>query len=123
MRARMILALAMVPLMSSLSEAEDGFTQFMTGNRLSELCGAKNSVDEAVCVGFVEGVSDTLEAWRSQDPAIPGAKGCIPKGVTVGQLQKVVVKYLRQHPEELHYPGAALVITAINEAWCPGSHR
>ncbi|WP_367159421.1 Rap1a/Tai family immunity protein [Mesorhizobium sp.] len=47
-------------------------------------------------------------------------KGCIPSGATNDQLAEVVIKYLGDHPEELHYPAAPLSMVAIAKAFpCP----
>ena len=45
---------------------------------------------------------------------------CTPKGASLGQLARVVKKYLQDHPEFLHLDAGGLVYNALNEAFpCP----
>lgn len=86
------------------------------GNVLLEQCESRdNSVYEGACYGFITGVYDTSDGktWN-------GKTYCSPKGVTTGQLVKVVIKWLNEHPEALHNTAASLVQAAFLEAFpCP----
>jgi hypothetical protein len=42
---------------------------------------------------------------------------CIPKGVTTGQKIAVVVKYIDEHPEDMHLKFKLLVHEALLKAW------
>ncbi len=43
---------------------------------------------------------------------------CIPtERVSLGQLGRVVVKYLKDHPEEEHDAAVVLVVVALREAF------
>ncbi len=42
---------------------------------------------------------------------------CVPDEVTVGQITKVVVKYLKDHPEKLHLGAGLLTMTALKDAF------
>ena len=45
---------------------------------------------------------------------------CTPKGASLGQLARVVKKFLQDHPESLHLDAGGLVYNALNEAFpCP----
>lgn len=57
------------------------------------------------CSGYVNGV------WNTSD------KFCDPKGITLGQVVRVVLKYLNDHPERLHEHEAELVVDALRAAW------
>lgn len=63
------------------------------------------SYRDGYCRGMVEGVSDT------------SPKICPGGNVTFGQEFRVVVKYLQDHPEELHLPNTALVEKALAKAF------
>jgi hypothetical protein len=80
-----------------------------TGNELKVAAddGQKhpNSYPDGVFDGYVTGVTETITTL------------CIPDGVATGQIMVVVRKYLKDHPERLHLPAAALVIEAIHTAW------
>ena len=42
---------------------------------------------------------------------------CQPDGTTTGQAARIVVKYLRDHPEELHKHDSVLAFTALKAAF------
>ena len=42
---------------------------------------------------------------------------CPPDGTTNGQAVRIVVKYLRDHPEELHKHDSVLAFTALKAAF------
>jgi hypothetical protein len=42
---------------------------------------------------------------------------CIPKGVTMGQMIAVVVKYVDEHPEDMHSEFLFLAHEALLTAW------
>ena len=49
---------------------------------------------------------------------------CYPKGVTTGQLIKVVVKFLQDNPKDLHIMDVALIEEALHKAFpCSGGVR
>jgi len=63
---------------------------------------------DGFCVGIVNGVS-------SASPHV-----CPDEEVTTGQEKRVVLKYLQDHPEELHLDNAVLVERALSRAFpCP----
>jgi len=92
-----------------------------TGNELISRCGASvaymdgrrdvDVYDMAYCQGMVSGVGDLLSAvgWA-----------CAPGGVNLGQVTRVVYKYLQEHPTELQERDTVLVSRALERAWpCP----
>jgi len=62
-----------------------------------------------VCSGIVAAL---VEVGPDLRPAI-----CTPTGSTLSQWQAVVVKYLRDHPEQLHYSFVSLARVALSAAW------
>jgi hypothetical protein len=77
----------------------------MTGNKLYEECASQ---DYSLCLGYLMGVSDALNATKPN-------LFCLPPGIKGNQELAVVVKYLRDHPETWHYSawtdiGAALAV-------------
>jgi hypothetical protein len=63
------------------------------------------SYREGFCNGLVEGVSNA------------SSKVCRKEEVTNGQELRVVLKYLQDHPEELHLRSSALVEKALAKAF------
>lgn len=94
-----------------------------SGNDLKELCGIAargprgndlEPVKASFCQGFV--TTFMLVGRHLEAPV----HFCIPKGVTLGQAIDVLLKYLNDHPSELHQPAELLTILAYREAWrCP----
>jgi len=89
-----------------------GSTALWTGNDLLQFCD-----DEAdgstfnLCRGFINGAYDghnVVSTIYKQDHVF-----CPPKNVTVGQIAKVVVKHLENHPEKLHEMAVGAVYAAL----------
>ncbi len=82
---------------------------FKSGNELYSDCSApKSSSDYAFCAGYVAGMTDTLQV-----PSIV----CLPEHVTIGQSVDVVMKYLRNNPENRHYAAASVGLAALKQAF------
>jgi hypothetical protein len=67
------------------------------------------------CMGLVKGVYDTLELWAP--PTLAGKKMCFPEKIMVGQLARVLAKYLDDHPVDLAYEDTTLTAFAIVDAF------
>ncbi|MFC1816365.1 Rap1a/Tai family immunity protein [Thermodesulfobacteriota bacterium] len=76
-------------------------------------------MDAAFCAGLVQGITDSYRIYRLSK-TIPSS--CLPgKVINKSQATRIVVKYLREHPERLHLHESNLVIDALSEAFpCPG---
>jgi hypothetical protein len=76
-----------------------------SGAWLLERCEARNNkvFETGYCIGYISGVAGALGR-------IPFGY-CPSSGVTRGQLMRVVIKYLQEHPEELHGDAAALTLS------------
>lgn len=81
----------------------------LSGNELFQSCEAREgTADNGVCVGYIKGVADTFQIAH---------QFCPPKGAIGEQLNDVVIKYLRDHPEKRHYSASSLVIVALQRAF------
>jgi hypothetical protein len=90
--------------------------EFFSGNDIYGICGGNGSRSEfekAQCAGYVGGVVD---AFITRNARTKQAK-CIPAKVTVGQLQDVVVKFMRDRPQTRDLPASGLINAAILDAW------
>jgi len=63
-------------------------------------------LNAGTCAGFVLAM---LEA----SPTLAPEKLCLPRDVKVGQAIRVVVKFLKDHPEKLHEVSSELVLNAF----------
>ena len=76
-----------------------------TGSELLERCEDHDlSWADGWCTGYIQGVGNHPDA-------------CIPEGVTNGQFRKVVEKFLRDNPAELHEEAGMLVFLVQLETW------
>jgi len=92
---------------------------YETGSSLLKYCEAYiNNTDAAegnVCSGYVKGVSDAQSSfvgWGIMEP-----RWCSPEGVTQVQLMHILIKHLKEHPEQLHQHAGGLTVNAFIEAF------
>ena len=92
-------------------------SSFHSGSGLLERCESKDPSLLGMCLGFTVGVADSFDCQRI---LLSGYRWQSPRDVTAGQVQKVVVKYLNENPEELHLAAGSLVAAALSKAFpCP----
>jgi hypothetical protein len=82
---------------------------FKSGNELLQEC---TEPPVSLCFGYIEAVTDALVR-----NSLNGYEACVPQEVTVGQLQNIVVQYLRQDPRDRHLGAIGLVAHAISNAF------
>ena len=82
---------------------------------LEKRCSSDRPDQVNTCLGYLSGVADSdnaAPAWRGQKSLF-----CIPQGVTVLQLRRTLLDYLKKHPEEADFNAAILVGNAFIEAF------
>jgi len=90
---------------------------FLSGTDLLYVCTEDfKGWEDRLCALYVEGASDGIgvSAHYFSDGSLPF---CAPDRFTGTQLRKVVLKYLDEHPEELHLAATGLIMTALIEAF------
>jgi len=71
------------------------------------------------CLGLVRGLVTMNDAWQ-HDTKDASRFFCTPLSNTTGQFIRVVVKYLKEHPERLHEQDMGLATVALRDAFpCP----
>ena len=82
----------------------------LTGSQLKEdgdkIEKAPGSYSSGYFDGYVLGVLDLTQG-----------RLCIAERATTGEVLQVVIKYLKDHPEELHLRASDVVIKAVQTAW------
>jgi hypothetical protein len=70
--------------------------------------------------GFLDGVSfGTAFAEDKAGRKLP-SPFCFPDAIDTGQIMRIVLKYIREHPEEAHERTAVLLVRALRQAYpCP----
>ena len=100
--------------------SESSYAGFISGNKLAEnmqeynkfLAGVEYSYGASASFSaYVTGVADTIDnLW------------CSSSSVTVGQIVKVVSKYLENNPEKLHLSASSLIMAALMQAFPCENH-
>jgi hypothetical protein len=91
------------------------------GNELIENCkeAIKGDSDDFFksgwCYGFLQGASEMFVMAKILGQLPPSY--CMPAEVTEKQAVRIVMKYLQNHPEKLHYPRTNLVYRALAQAF------
>ncbi len=83
----------------------------LTGIELQTAC----NVQAPDCIAFVMGMTQGVRYGQAYSQQ--GYKICVPDDATAGQLEQVVQKYLREHPEKLHESAGSLSAEAIYAAF------
>ncbi|MNR35888.1 hypothetical protein D3C85_1537620 [compost metagenome] len=116
-------AVALVGTLASGSAMADG-------NKLLDYCQAairfndtKQADDEVsigYCLGLMQGVRSLIMYTNTGIPI--ENQTCLPlSGISNGQTARVVVKYLKENPEQLHQDEGILTLLALRHAFpCKG---
>jgi hypothetical protein len=122
MRRAQLIGLAVIVVASGLwATPAAGQESGNTGNDLIQFCegaevltpGTRQTNVQGYCLGLVRGVAQTL-----RNPQLPNEfRACFPDNATVGQMIRVVNRYLEDHPERLHLIDDFLVAEAVLEAF------
>jgi Rap1a immunity proteins len=89
------------------------------GNGLLRACSddAPSGLNHAFCMGYLEGAREGLSMLEKGKST--GAYFCEPENATLLQVRDIVVKYLRDNPENRQEVSILLVYRAFHKAW-PG---
>ena|SRR5438128_4521936 len=105
-----------------------------TANDLKQKCVGTETHEQFYCLGYLAGFDGgtayaaLLEAISSVglDRAAGSAvasqsyqrvTGCSSHGVTIGQVKLIFLKYVEDHPEQLHLPAAFIVSESLIAAF------
>jgi hypothetical protein len=75
----------------------------------------------AACIGYLAGFMDGVvtevvfaESVTKEKPPVPYSW---PEGVELGEILRIVLKYIKDHPEAVHLQTAVLALRALQEAF------
>jgi hypothetical protein len=94
---------------------------YITGDRLIATCSSRSEGDNALCLGYILGVTDAMQASKASGRAlIFGWRACLPPETTSQGLRDVAVHFLIAHPGVRQSSASGLVAKALSEAYsCP----
>lgn len=76
--------------------------------------GPAAAYEDGLCMGFVLGATQFLSFWEHEGlPPIV----CLPDAVTNGQAIKIWMKFLKDHPEDLHRAALLTYLAALKIAF------
>lgn len=96
---KLIATLLFIPIMAS--------AEFTSGNDLYKDLRSDKLVDNIYALGYIAGVADAGQSGSH----------CIPTSVSLGQLQDMVIDYLRKNAEIRNLSGDVLVGLMLLERW------
>ena len=113
---RIILAVVLV----AGSQCAAGVESFLIGTQLLDQCLAyvndTNVAKGNVCAAYIAGIHDIQRGFV--DLAIVGSPiWCEPDEGRIGQVVRVVLKFLEASPETLHMPASGRVLMAFMQAF------
>jgi len=116
MKSALLVFLVCLPVLA-FAQANTGVELRNTGSDYVRICGPSaqgqpNSY-AAVCNVWLTGVVDGLQAYNANSKA-PFFNA---PDVTVGQVAKLVVKYINDHPESAKLPTPGLVLAAMVDTY------
>ena len=88
---------------------------FLYGNELLADCESDSALSKEHCLGYIVGVHDGSNLITSR--MNKDLNYCLSSNVTTDQIKKIVVKYLKDYPERLHWKASNLVHNALSEAF------
>ena len=79
----------------------------------SQITTKDNALSAGLCVGYISAILD-LQPILEKGGA---PRACIPNGVAIGDVIKIIVKYGDDHPEQLYRPQDEMALKAIAAAF------
>ncbi|WP_425563060.1 Rap1a/Tai family immunity protein [Luteimonas vadosa] len=118
-----------LPVSSQIAAASDGnellsqcsvILEAMDGNKTGNAT-SREAVDATRCMSFVSGVSQTSTLYEASGkmskPSVCGPD----QGITTSQAVRIAVKYLKEHPQDLHQKASMLVMYSLMDAFPCGT--
>lgn len=99
-------------------------TGYITGDRLITQCADGTSTGDGLCLGYILGVVDAMQAAQASGGTLVfGWNTCPPSDVKAEQLRAIVVHFLDDHPETRASSATGLVAKALSDAFPCSSDR
>ncbi|OLE88008.1 MAG: hypothetical protein AUG08_10210 [Acidobacteria bacterium 13_1_20CM_2_55_15] len=95
-------------------------TTIFTANDLKQYCAGSARTDQAFCIGYLRGFEEGLNlatAATGNPQDFERLSGCRLNGVTLAQTRLVFLKYIDDHPEQLHWEAFIVFSNAMLAAF------
>jgi Rap1a immunity proteins len=119
MKPALLILLLCMPAMA-VAQSSSGAELRNSGTDYVRICGPSTqgqpNAYAGACNVWLAGVVDGLQAYNTNMKVLPLFNA---PDITVGQVTKLVVKYVNDHPEKARLPTAGLVLAALVDAYPP----
>jgi hypothetical protein len=93
-------------------------TGYITGDRLITQCAGGTSTGDGLCLGYILGVADAMQAAQASGGTLVfGWQTCPPFDVEAERLQAAVIHFVDDHPEARASSASGLVAKALSDAF------
>jgi hypothetical protein len=89
----------------------------LTGMDLYNWCNSQDEQIKTACLGYVNGFVDGYVMGQEGMQTYKQPLICLPSGVSVGQMQLITQKAMRDHPELLNQTANAIMLKALLDAY------
>ena len=103
--------LASLAALALIAVPPEAGASFESGTTLLEKCGG-GQAEKAACRGYILAIADVL----AEGPHF-GWRACAPGDAPAAQVEKAVVRWLRNNPRILHYAADGLVAKALSDGF------
>jgi hypothetical protein len=118
MKAGIAAALALAAALGSgqvLADGNELLRQCQHTIKAAEMEKSFDRFQAGMCLGMVQGVQSTV--YFLSDDLNNDSKFCVPTKVSIGQLVRIVVKYLKDNPKLLNESETGLIWLALKDAY------
>ena len=86
---------------------------FYNGTKLYNLCRAGNSIDEALCEGYILGVQDAIYSGHLSEHF----SLCLPEGVEPDQIRLQLIRFIEKNPDIMNFAAEGLVAKTLETSY------
>ena len=86
---------------------------FYNGTKLYNLCRAENTIDEALCEGYILGVQDAIYSGHLSDHF----NVCLPEGVEPDQIRLQLIRLIGNNPDIMNFTAEGLVAKTLETSY------
>ena len=86
---------------------------FYNGTKLYNLCRAENSIDEALCEGYILGVQDAIYSGHLSEHF----SVCLPEGVEPDQIRLQLIRFIENNPDIMNFAAEGLVAKTLETSY------
>jgi hypothetical protein len=94
---------------------------FKSGYAFMQKCSSAKAQDWGVCLGYVQGVADSLENIKQWGVELEQGYACFPEQVKGEELRDAIVIFMADNPNTLPYSAAGTSIKALIAAYPCGN--